>query len=92
MKKQELKKANKMSRLLVDTRIKTLGILCEKDTCVCQLVKRLDVKHSLISHHLRILCDMGYVKQKRNGRHVVYGLVYSKRPIIDEIFNLISKV
>ena len=69
------KKIEDLQKLLVLNRIKILDLLYKEDTCVCQMVEKLDMKHNLISHHLKTLLDMGYLKSNRKGQHIMYNLV-----------------
>ncbi len=79
-----------LEKLLVINRIQILSLLYKKDTCVCQMVKHLELKHNLISHHLKTLQDMGYVSSKKNGKHVMYHLEESKKNIVKNLFKLLS--
>jgi DNA-binding transcriptional ArsR family regulator len=82
-------KIEELRKLLVASRIKILGILYSKDTCVCQMVEKLEMKHNLISHHLKTLTDMGYLESTRNGQHIMYKLVKSKKPLVADLFKII---
>ncbi len=84
------KKIKDFQKLLVINRIEILHILYEADTCVCQLVKQLNLKHNLISHHLKTLQDMGYIQSKRYGQHIVYNLKESKRDTVGSLFKILN--
>lgn len=79
-----------LEKLLVINRILILNLLYKKDTCVCQMVKKLELKHNLISHHLKTLQDMGYISSTKNGQHVMYHLEESKKNIVKNLFKLLS--
>lgn len=83
-------KTVELKRLLQSNRIEILRLLYSKDTCVCKMVKILNIKHSLISHHLKTLQDMGYVSSKRNGTHIIYELTAEKRKNVGKILNFIK--
>lgn len=85
------KKIEDLQKLLVLNRIKILDLLYKEDTCVCQMVEKLSKKHNLISHHLKTLLDMGYLKSNRNGQHIMYNLVDDKKEIVGELLTLINK-
>jgi ArsR family transcriptional regulator len=89
MKDIKEEKIEEIQKLLVLNRIKILLLLYQKDTCVCQMVKQLDLKHNLISHHLKTLQDMGYISSTKNGQHVIYHLEESKRDIIKNLFSIL---
>ncbi len=79
-----------LEKLLVLNRIQILLLLYKKDTCVCQMVKQLDLKHNLISHHLKTLQEMGYISSRKNGKHVMYHLEESKKNIVKNLFKLLN--
>ena len=91
MNKTTKNKISQLQKLLVLNRMKILEILYKKPTCVCQMVKRLDIKNNLISHHLKTLLDMGFLENRKNGRHVIYNLQKSKRNDITKLFTLLKK-
>lgn len=43
------------------TRLAILGLLRHRDHCVCHLVERLDLKQSVISHHVGVLRRAGLI-------------------------------
>lgn len=83
-------KIKEIEKLLVSNRIQILHLLYKKDTCVCQMVKQLDLKHNLISHHLKTLQDIGYISSTKNGQHVIYHLEESKKNIVKNLFKLLT--
>lgn len=84
------KNIKELEKLLVINRIQILDLLYKKDTCVCQMVKNLELKHNLISHHLKTLQDIGYISSTKNGQHVMYHLEESKRNIVKNLFKLLT--
>jgi len=54
-----------LRNLLVLNRIRILEVLLKDDACVCKMVEILEMKHSLMSHHLKELVDMGYLVERR---------------------------
>ena len=56
------------------TRIKILYVLLESDMCVCDLAQILNMAQSAISHQLRILKQSKLVKNRREGKTVIYSL------------------
>lgn len=57
-----------------DTRFRILEVLVGKETCVCELVDRLDVAQPLLSHHLKTLKEAGLVRARKRGRWMFYAL------------------
>jgi len=67
------------------TRIKILYVLFESDMCVCDIAALLNMTQSAISHQLRVLKASKLVKNRREGKSVIYSLADSHvRQIIDQ--------
>ena len=90
MNKKESLKAENLKKLLAKVRIKILSILYEEDTCACKIVEKTRLKNNLVSHHLKVLTDMGYIEGKKNGTHVMYNLKPSKRILVKKILDLVE--
>lgn len=90
MNKKETLKAGNLKKLLAEVRIKILRILYKEDTCACKIVKKTRLKNNLVSHHLKVLADMGYIEGKKNGTHVMYKLKPSKRILIKRVLDLVE--
>ena len=50
-----------LTALADPTRLQIIGVLRRQDHCVCHLVEGLDLKQSLISHHIGVLRRAGLV-------------------------------
>ena len=60
--------------LSVDTRVRIVQALQEQALCVNALAARLEVTHSAVSQHLRILREAGLVVAEKRGYWVHYRL------------------
>ena len=57
------------------TRVKILYALLEaEELCVCDIASLMDVTQSAVSHQLRILKQAKLVKNRRDGRQIIYSL------------------
>lgn len=56
------------------TRIRILFVLFEAEVCVCDLAEALGMTQSAISHQLRILKQNKLVKNRREGKSILYSL------------------
>jgi DNA-binding transcriptional ArsR family regulator len=62
-------------KILADaTRFTVLELLMERPRHVGELSDILDVEQSLLSHHLRVLRQNGFVEAERDGKAVIYRL------------------
>lgn len=90
MRRKDKLKAEDLRKLLSEVRIKILNILYQEDTCVCKIVEATKLKNNLVSHHLKVLVDMGYIEAKRSGLHVIYNLKPSKKVLVKKILSLVE--
>jgi len=64
--------ADIMKALGDPTRLAVLQILLERPHHVNDLMERVGVEQSLLSHHLKVLRQAGLVKSTRDGKAVLY--------------------
>lgn len=63
---------DKLRILSVETRLRMLLLLGERDLCVGALARRLGLTQGAVSQHLKILRDAGLVTAERDGYYVHY--------------------
>lgn len=79
---------SKVFKALSDaTRLRILGLLKDREMCVCEVMVALDLTQPTASHHLRILENVGLVKDRKEGKWVFYliadpGLVKNMEALI----------
>ena len=56
-------------------RLRILGVLSFRKMCVCEIMVALGLTQSNASHHLRILENVGLVKDSKEGKWVFYSIV-----------------
>jgi len=73
--KEGASKKSKFFKALADTtRLRILGLLAVREMCVCEVMVALDLTQPTASHHLRILENVGLVKDRKEGKWVFYSL------------------
>jgi DNA-binding transcriptional ArsR family regulator len=55
-------------------RLRILGLLSFREMCVCEVMVALDLTQPTASHHLRILENVGVVKDRKEGKWVFYSI------------------
>ena len=66
---------SKVFKALADsTRLRILGLLSSREMCVCEVMVALDLTQPTASHHLRILENVGLVKDRKEGKWVFYSI------------------
>lgn len=73
---------------------KRLAILRELLRCDaargCDIKECLDIKKSLLSHHLGVLRDKGIVEERREGREKYYRIRRGRRPFVKKVMALVE--
>jgi ArsR family transcriptional regulator len=71
-------------RAFSDTsRVRILSVIVEQEMNISQLAKLVGVTESAVSHHMRGLRQMRFVKSRRDGKEVYY---YVEDPHIIALF------
>lgn len=71
----ELERISNVLKLLGDkTRLTIVGILKQRECCVCEFLVVFDTSQPSISQHLRKLKDAGLIKEDRRGQWIYYSL------------------
>ncbi len=64
-----------MFRALSDeNRLLILRLLAGKELCTAELLEKVHVVQSTMSHHMKVLCDSGLVTCRRDGRKSCYSI------------------
>jgi ArsR family transcriptional regulator len=71
-----------------ENRLKIICLLKKEKRCVCDIWKYFDLSQNLVSHHLKMLKDLGLVSSKQNGLKVIYSI--NKRNI-NKYYKLLNK-
>lgn len=70
-----LERLSQVLKLLGDkTRLTMVGMLKQRECCVCEFVEVFDMSQPSISQHLRKLKDAGLVREERKGQWIYYSL------------------
>ncbi len=80
---------SKFFKALADqTRLRILRLLEVREMCVCELMTALVLTQPTTSHHLRILEEAGFVKNRKEGKWVFYSLTQPKLMRVIKRLNL----
>jgi DNA-binding transcriptional ArsR family regulator len=61
-----------------DTRVAIIEYLMSGEKCVCEITARLSMSQPLISHHLAILRDAGFVRSRGAGARTYYAVDWKR--------------
>ena len=71
---QERKIAGFFKALGDENRIRILRMLCQGERCACDLLEEMEISQPTLSHHMRILCDAGIIRGRKDGKWMNYSL------------------
>jgi len=72
-----------------ETRLKIIDLLTCGELCACQLLDNFNITQPTLSYHMKILCESGIVKGRRNGSWMYYS---NNDDIIENIAKLLSEI
>ena len=62
-------------KALCDTnRLMIIEMLQDGEKCACKLLEDLNIAQSTLSHHMKTLCESGFVDSRRDGKWMHYSL------------------
>ena len=70
----EKKMAYVFKALCDENRIRIMKLLRTGEKCACKLLEELNISQPTLSHHMKILCDSGLVKGRKEGKWMHYSL------------------
>ncbi|KLU62824.1 HTH-type transcriptional repressor AseR [Peptococcaceae bacterium CEB3] len=56
------------------TRLRIIGLLRQRELCVCDLTEVLGISQPGVSQHMRRLNQVGFVQERKGGQWVYYSL------------------
>ncbi len=74
MEKQYEETAKVFKAFCDENRLMILEMLQAGERCACELLEELHIGQSTLSHHMKILCDSGIVKSRREGKWTYYAI------------------
>lgn len=57
-----------------ENRVRILNVLMAGEKCACDLLEDLHITQPTLSHHMKILCDSGIVKGRKEGKWMHYSI------------------
>ena len=57
-----------------ENRVKILRQLADGEKCACKLLEEVQISQPTLSHHMKILCNSGVVRGRKEGKWMRYSL------------------
>lgn len=55
-------------------RLMIIDMLSCGELCACKILEKFNITQPTLSHHMKILCDCGLVKGRKEGKWIYYSL------------------
>ncbi len=77
-----------------ETRLRLLALLLstDKELCVCELVDSLLIASYTASRNLKELKNAGLIEESRNGKFIMYRVIYEQPEYILKLFDSIHAI
>jgi len=75
-----------------DTRLIIMVFLNQKELCVCQIEKLLNLSQAKVSRHLTVLKHAGLVTTRREGLWIYYSAVKPKNKVEKKVFEMFCEL
>jgi ArsR family transcriptional regulator len=85
--KQESKLLELLKIISDGNRLAILSLLKKSPSCVCEIFPSLKLPQNLVSHHLKVLKENGFVDSRKDGLKVIYSIKDKKVQAIKRLIN-----
>lgn len=72
-------------------RLRILDMLSNGELCACNILDELNVTQPTLSHHMKVLCDVGLVNVRKDSKWMYYTLNREKLSELTDFLNKINK-
>ncbi|MGL4607753.1 MAG: ArsR/SmtB family transcription factor [Eubacteriaceae bacterium] len=83
-------KITEVFKILSDNnRVRIINLLCNGELCVCEFEHILGISQSNLSKHLRLMVEMGFLKNRREYKFVFYRMnedLTKEHPFLKMVF------
>ena len=73
-------------------RLQILELLRSGEKCSCVLLEDLNISQSMLSYHMKILCDSGIVEGRVEGKWTHYGISEAGSRYAKELLQCLTEV
>ena len=70
-----------------ENRLQILSLLQSGEKCGCKLLEEMQITQPTLSHHMKVLCDSGVVKGRKEGKWMHYSISEEEMDAVAETLN-----
>ena len=75
-----------------ENRLMILEILQSGEKCACHLLEKINISQSTLSHHMKILCESGVIKNRKEGKWTYYSISNEVCEYAFSLLKILTKV
>lgn len=76
-----------MKALGDETRVKIFDMLSKGELCACKILEDFNITQPTLSYHMKILCESGLVKGRRDGVWMKYSINNKALDLLKKYFD-----
>lgn len=86
MKKSYAQDVTILKALADETRLQIVWMLREGELCACKILENFPISQPTLSYHMKILCESGVVRGRRDGAWMRYTLNWERMAVVSGLF------
>ncbi len=75
-----------------EKRLYILNLLQNGEKCACELIDDMNIGQSALSYHMKILCESGVVKNRKEGKWTYYSISNEGCEYAFSLLKILTKV
>ena len=87
MKKMYADYAKLLKALGEPTRLQIMDMISCGELCACIIQEKFDITQPTLSHHMKVLCEVGLAVARKDGKWIYYSV---KHDVVNELGNFIA--
>jgi ArsR family transcriptional regulator len=86
------KQTKEILDLCSETRLAILKQLyfCQDEKCGCELIDQLDIPKNLLSYHLKIMENLGFIEKRRCGQRKYYQITKARKNKVGQLISILE--
>lgn len=70
-------------------RLKIIDMLSEGELCACKILEEFQITQPTLSHDMKLLCDLGIVKARKEGKWMQYSL---DMEVLNDVYKTVGRL
>ncbi len=88
--REYIEKANIFKALSDSNRLQIIDMLKSGELCACKILEKFHITQPTLSHHMKVLCDLGLVNSYKDANWMRYRLNKEKFAELEEFIKYLT--